>query len=168
MTVLLALQILPGADRSATSTDLWIAAGAGTLLFFVSLLAHEFHAIMARRHGRRRRAHALGAGGMAKLTRQAPTLGQSSDCDRGAGCDRDRWPALRRTGLAPLRQRVLATRRGGMRLARSGQRAAGGHQSGARVVARRRPPGVVRNGAERQRNDHAWIAARLGLAMRLS
>ncbi|MEZ5375459.1 MAG: site-2 protease family protein [Acidimicrobiales bacterium] len=75
VTVLLALQILPGADRSATSTDLWIAAGAGTLLFFVSLLAHEFgHAIMARRHDVGVAGLTLWVlGGMAKLTRQAPT-----------------------------------------------------------------------------------------------
>ncbi len=75
VTVLLALRILPGADQAASTTDLWLASGAGALFFFVSLLAHEFgHAIMARRHG----VGVIGLtlwvlGGMAKLSRQAPT-----------------------------------------------------------------------------------------------
>ncbi len=75
VTVFLALRILPGADRTAASTDLWLASIAGTLLFFASLLAHEFgHAFMARRHD----VGVIGLtlwvlGGMAKLTRQAPT-----------------------------------------------------------------------------------------------
>lgn len=72
---LLALQILPGADPGASSLELWLAAGFGTLFFFASLLAHEFgHAILARRHD----VGVIGLtlwvlGGMAKLTRQAPT-----------------------------------------------------------------------------------------------
>ncbi len=75
VTVLLALQILPGADDAASTTDLWVAAIAGALLFFVSLLAHEFgHALAARRHD----VGVIGLtlwvlGGMAKLSRQAPT-----------------------------------------------------------------------------------------------
>lgn len=72
---LLGLQILPGADPAADSLELWLAATFGTLFFFVSLLAHEFgHAVLARRHD----VGVIGLtlwvlGGMAKLTRQAPT-----------------------------------------------------------------------------------------------
>ncbi len=75
VTLMLALQILPGADPDASTVDLWLAAGAGSLFLFVSLLAHEFgHAVVARRHD----VGVIGLtlwvlGGMAKLTRQAPT-----------------------------------------------------------------------------------------------
>ncbi len=75
VTAVLGIQILPGIDRDATRLAVWSAAVGGTLLFFASLLAHEFgHAIAARRHG----VGVIGLtlwvlGGMAKLARQAPT-----------------------------------------------------------------------------------------------
>ncbi len=75
VTVLLGLRILPQVDPGAGTAGLWIAATAGTLAFFGSLLAHEFgHAVVARRHG----VGVIGLtlwvlGGVAKLTRQAPT-----------------------------------------------------------------------------------------------
>ncbi len=75
VTVLLGLRILPDVDPDAGTAALWLAAAAGMLAFFGSLLAHEFgHAVVARRHD----VGVIGLtlwvlGGVAKLTRQAPT-----------------------------------------------------------------------------------------------
>ena len=72
---LLSVRILPGVYPDASLTSRGAAATAGALLFFLSILGHELgHALLARRHDVGVEGITLWLlGGVAKLTRQAPT-----------------------------------------------------------------------------------------------
>lgn len=75
VVVLLSVQILPSVYPGTPLLERIGAALAGALLFFVSILGHEFgHALVARRHDVGTTGITLWVlGGVAKLTRQAPT-----------------------------------------------------------------------------------------------
>lgn len=75
VVALLSAQILPSVYPGTPLLERIGAAIAGALLFFVSILGHEFgHALVARRHGVGTTGITLWVlGGVAKLTRQAPT-----------------------------------------------------------------------------------------------
>lgn len=75
VVALLSAQILPSVYPGTPLLERIGAAIAGALLFFVSILGHEFgHALVARRHDVGTTGITLWVlGGVAKLTRQAPT-----------------------------------------------------------------------------------------------
>ena len=75
VVALLSAQILPSVYPGTPLLERIGAAMAGALLFFVSILGHEFgHALVARRHDVGTTGITLWVlGGVAKLTRQAPT-----------------------------------------------------------------------------------------------
>ncbi len=70
-----AFQILPAVYEDSGTRDRLAAAIASSLLFFISILAHEVgHAVVARRHDVETESITLWfLGGVAKLLRQAPT-----------------------------------------------------------------------------------------------
>ena len=73
----LAVGILPAAVPNASTTGYWIAATAGIILFFGSILAHEFgHALVAQRNGIKVNAITLWfLGGVALLDKEADNPG---------------------------------------------------------------------------------------------
>jgi Zn-dependent protease len=75
VAAVLGLGVLPTTFPDHPWTQRWVAAAAGTVLFGVSLLVHELgHAVVARRHGVGVDGITLWVlGGVARLTRQAPT-----------------------------------------------------------------------------------------------